>query len=141
MPGLELITDKLIKMKEYLNQLKKIAPDTYQDYLKDLVSKYAVERLIQLIVDLALDINNIILAYLQKPPASDYFNSFIDLAECRVLNESFAVKIAPSTGLRNRLVHEYETINDRIVFESISETIEQYTLYMKEINKYIEQHQ
>ena len=105
------------------------------------ISKYAVERLIQLIVDLALDINNIILAYLQKPPASDYFNSFIDLAECGVLPESLAVKIAPSTGLRDRLVHEYETINDRIVFESISETIEQYIIYMKEINKkYIEQH-
>ena len=51
-----------------------------------------------------------------------------------------AKQIAPSTELRNRLVHEYETINDQIVFESISETIGQYTLYMREINKYIEQH-
>ncbi len=137
MPGLELITDKLIKMKEYLSQLKKTAPDTYQDYLKDSVPKYAIERLIQLTVDLALDINNIILSYLKKPPASDYFNSFIDLAECGVLEEKFALIIAPSTGLRNRLIHEYETINDRIVFESIGETIEQYTFYMREINKYI----
>lgn len=137
MPGLELVTEKLIKMKDYLNQLKKFTPSTYQDYLKELLPKYAVERLIQLIVDLALDINNIILSYLKKPPAADYFNSFIDLAECGVLEDTFAIKIAPSTGLRNRLIHEYEAINDRIVFESIDETIEQYTFYMKEINKYI----
>jgi uncharacterized protein YutE (UPF0331/DUF86 family) len=137
MPGLELVTEKLIKMKDYLNQLKNFSPSTYQDYIKDLLPKYAVERLIQLIVDLALDINNIILSHLKRPPASDYFNSFIDLAECGVLEDSFATKIAPSTGLRNRLIHEYEAINDWIVFESIDETIEQYTLYMKEINKYI----
>jgi uncharacterized protein YutE (UPF0331/DUF86 family) len=137
MPGLELVTEKLIKMKDYLNQLKNFLPSTYQDYIKDLLPKYAVERLIQLIVDLSLDINNIILAYLKRPPASDYFNSFIDLAEYGVLEDSFATKIAPSTGLRNRLIHEYEAVNDRIVFESIDETIEQYTLYMKEINQYI----
>lgn len=69
MPGFELITGKLIKMKEYLNQLKKIAPGTYRDYLKDLVPKYAVERLIQLIVDLALDINNISEYYCLYSPA------------------------------------------------------------------------
>ena len=137
MPGLEIINDKLIKMKDYLGQLKKLSPNTYEDYVKDLITKYAVERLIQLIVDLALDINNIILSYLKRPPAADYYNSFIDLAENGVLDETFAVKIAPSTGLRNRLIHEYETVNDRIVFESISETIDQYTVYMKQINKFL----
>lgn len=137
MPSRELITEKLIKMKEYLNQLQKLSPASYEDYTKDLVSKYAVERLIQLIVDLALDINNIILSFHKKPPAADYYSSFIDLAECRVLTEQFAYEIAPSTGLRNRLIHEYEEINDAIVFNSIGQTIELYTLYIKEINRFM----
>lgn len=139
MPNRELITEKLIKMKEYLDQLQKFTPTSYEDYMKDLVSKYAVERLLQLIVDLALDINNIILSSLKKPPAADYFSSFIDLAECRALDEAFAYKIAPSTGLRNRLIHEYEEINDAIVFKSINQTIELYTLYIKEINRFANQ--
>jgi uncharacterized protein YutE (UPF0331/DUF86 family) len=136
MQSQELITEKLIKMKEYLDQLQKFTPSTYDKYINDLISKYAVERLLQLIVDLALDINNIILAALKKPPASDYFSSFINLAECRVLDEAFAYQIAPSTGLRNRLIHEYEEINDAIVFKSISQTVELYTLYLKEINRF-----
>jgi uncharacterized protein YutE (UPF0331/DUF86 family) len=135
MPSQELITEKLLKMKEYLEQLQKFTPNSYEDYVKDLISKYAVERLLQLIVDLALDINNIILSALKNPPAADYFSSFVDLAECQVLDETFAYKIAPSTGLRNRLIHEYEEINDAIVFKSISQTIELYTLYIKEINR------
>ncbi|MCM8901062.1 DUF86 domain-containing protein [Caldicoprobacter algeriensis] len=96
-----------------------------------------MERLIQLIVDLALDINNILLSYMGKPPASDYFNSFIELAECGVLDSKFAADIAPSSGLRNRLVHEYDKINDKIVYESIDKIIDMYVLYMQAINKFI----
>jgi uncharacterized protein YutE (UPF0331/DUF86 family) len=136
MPSQELITEKLIKMKDYLDQLQKFTPSTYDKYVNDLISKYAVERLVQLIVDLALDVNNVILAALKKPPASDYFSSFINLAECRVLDEAFAYQIAPSTGLRNRLIHEYEDINDAIVYKSISQTVQQYTIYIKEINRF-----
>ncbi len=139
MPSQELVTEKLIKMKEYLDQLQRFTPSSYQDYVKDLISKYAVERLLQLIVDLALDINNIILSALKKPPAADYFSSFIDLTECRALDETFAYQIAPSTGLRNRLIHEYEEVNDAIVFKSIRQTIELYTLYIKEINRFVNQ--
>jgi uncharacterized protein YutE (UPF0331/DUF86 family) len=137
MPGIEVIVEKLIKMKEYIEQLKKIKPGSYQEYLHNVTVKFAVERIIQLIVDLALDINNIILAYHKKPPAADYFNSFIDLGECDVIDRTFAVEIAPSTGLRNRLVHEYEKINDEIVYRSIEKVCKMYGNYMVLINKFL----
>lgn len=66
MPGIETIIDKMIKMKEYIEQLKKLRPAAYQEYINNLTCKYAAERLIQLIVDLALDINNILLSYMKK---------------------------------------------------------------------------
>jgi uncharacterized protein YutE (UPF0331/DUF86 family) len=117
MPAQEIIVEKLLKMKEYIHQLKVIRPASYEEYLQSLTTKYAVERLLQLIVDLALDINNIILSYKGKPAAA---------------------QIAPSSGLRNRLVHEYEEINNQIVYNSIEKTIDMYVLYMKEIKKVIQ---
>ncbi len=138
MPAQEIIVEKLLKMKEYIHQLKVIRPASYEEYLQSLTTKYAVERLLQLIVDLALDINNIILSYKGKPAAADYFNSFIDLTDCNVLEPAFATQIAPSSGLRNRLVHEYEEINNQIVYNSIEKTIDMYVLYMKEIKKVIQ---
>lgn len=137
MPGIELLVDKLIKMKEYMEQLTKIKPGTYDEYASNLTARYAVERLIQLIVGLALDINNIILSYLKKPPAPDYFNSFIELGENNVLDRSFAAGIAPSTGLRNRLVHEYENTNNEIVYKNIDRFIEMYSKYMAFIAEYV----
>ena len=138
MPGIETIIDKLIKMREYISQLKIIKPDSYKQYTEDNITRYAVERLMQLIVDLALDINNILLSYNKKPPASDYFNSFIDLVECGVLGEVLALGIAPSTGLRNRLIHEYEAINNEVVYNSIDKVVDMYSMYMIEVNKYIQ---
>jgi uncharacterized protein YutE (UPF0331/DUF86 family) len=49
-------------------------------------------------------------------------------------NSVFAASIAPSTGLRNRLVHEYEEINDEIVFNSIGKVLDMYKNYLKLIS-------
>ncbi len=134
----DIITEKLIKMKKYLKELKSIRPADFSLYIQNLTTRYAVERLMQLIVDLALDINNIILSQKGKPAAVDYFNSFMDLADCGVLPPEFAAQIAPSTGLRNRLVHEYEEVDNKIVYSSIDKTIDMYGRYITEIKKVLE---
>lgn len=55
---------------------------------------------------------------LNKGPAKDYYNSFINLAENSVIDMDLALKIAPSTGLRNILVHEYQNIDNNILYKS-----------------------
>jgi uncharacterized protein YutE (UPF0331/DUF86 family) len=135
LPAADIITEKLIKMKKYLEELNSIKPADFNSYTQNLTTRYAVERLLQLIVDLALDINNIILSQKGKPAAVDYFSSFLDLADCGVLTPEFAIQIAPSTGLRNRLVHEYEEVNNKIVYNSIDKTINIYGRYIMEIKK------
>lgn len=135
MPGYEVITEKLLHLLHYLRQLEEIQPDTYDRYASDLTRRLATERLIQLIVDIALDINNLMLSAHRLAPASDYFNSFLDLGEAGVLDRVFAVSIAPSTSIRNRLVHEYEKTDDRIVFASIPKFLDLYRQYADFINK------
>jgi uncharacterized protein YutE (UPF0331/DUF86 family) len=91
----------------------------------------------QLIVECATDINNMILKKQGKGPSRDYYNSFIDLAENNVMDMEFAVRIAPSTGLRNILVHEYQKIDDEIVFNSINNVKKYYLEYIDVISKYL----
>lgn len=78
-----------------------------------------------------------ILKNIGKGPSRDYFNSFLDLAENQVLEMNFALKIAPSTGLRNILVHEYEKIDDGIVFQSIANVLTYYLQYLNTISEYL----
>ena len=46
-------------------------------------------------------------------------------------------QLAPSAGLRNRLVHEYDDIDSRIVYQAMSLDLELYQEYMQEIQDYI----
>ena len=134
----ELIHRKLTKLIQYLNELKAIKDYTLEEYLDNYFIKRTTERLLQLIVEVATDINGHIIVEEGHNPPHNYYQSFIKLGQLNLINEELATKLAPSTGLRNRIVHEYEEINDQIVFESISTALELYKQYIKEIKDLVE---
>ena len=133
----EIIINKLIKMEKYISELEKFKPETFNEYKKDQLKRYAIERLIQLIIDLALDVNNILINKSDRYPAQDYYSSFLELIDLEILSEEFAKDIAPSTGIRNRLVHEYEEVDDKVVYQNLDKLIKYYLSYIKYINKRI----
>lgn len=134
-----IVRRKLNKMIEYLGQLEEVDQYKMENYLDNFFVKRTAERLIQLIVETATDINgHLIVSSGHKPPA-DYYTSFIKLSECQIVGQKFAEEIAPSAGLRNRLVHEYEEIDDEIVYKSIQKTIESYKEYIKKIENYLKE--
>jgi len=134
----EVICRKLEVLLNYRNELKDYSQElNLEEYKKNKLIKRAIERTIQLIVESATDINNMILRGLGEPSATDYFNSFIELGEKAVLDMPFAIQIAPSTGLSNIIVHEYQKIDDEIVYNSIEKTLKCYSQYIKKINKYL----
>lgn len=133
-----LVRRKLNKMIEYLKQLENVNQYTLENYLDNFFIKRTAERLIQLIVETATDINGHLIVSNENKPPSDYYSSFIKLGEYKILDKNFAKKIAPSAGLRNRLVHEYEEIDDKIVYKSIQKTIRMYKKYIKKIENYLD---
>jgi len=134
----ELVRRKLNKLIQYLKELEAAEEYTFADYLDNYFIKRTVERLLQLIVETATDINSHIAVDDGKKAANDYYESFILLSELDVFDRKFAYKIAPSTGLRNRIVHEYEEIDDQIVYNSIDDTLKMYKKYIEFIENYIE---
>ena len=131
------ICAKLDKLFTYYEELKNLSTISLEEYKRNSIYRRAIERTMQLIVECATDINNMLLRMNGSKGASDYFNSFIDIAELNVIPVEFALQIAPSTGLRNILVHEYEEIDDTIVYHSINMCLKHYLKYMDLINKYL----
>ena len=131
------ICAKLDKLYVYYEELKNISTISLEEYNHNMIYRRAIERTMQLIVECATDINNMLLKTHGQKGSADYFNSFIDIAESNIIPTNFALKIAPSTGLRNILVHEYEDINDEIVYRSIGPCLEYYLEYMNLINQYL----
>jgi uncharacterized protein YutE (UPF0331/DUF86 family) len=125
----EIIRRKLVKMSEYLQELARLEDISYSDYISDFKHKRSVERLIQLLVDVAVDINSHVLVDEGFAPPQDAFDSFIKVGQIGVLPYEFAEAIAPATGERNIIVHEYEAIDDALVYDSIKETLKMFNEY------------
>lgn len=133
----EVLQEKLAALLRYYKELKALEGISWEEYSQNNLYKRTVERLIQLIVEVATDINSMLLKSLDRGPTADYFSSFIELAEAGVIPMEFALEIAPSTGLRNVIVHEYQKIDDRLVYRSIKETLKYYFKYLQLITDYI----
>jgi uncharacterized protein YutE (UPF0331/DUF86 family)/predicted nucleotidyltransferase len=134
----EIVNRKLSQMVEYLTALTPLQRLSYADYLQQSLPRYAAERLLQLLVDTAVDINSHLIVELTGTPPQDYYDSFIKAAQAGVLSVAFALSIAQSTGLRNRLVHQYEAIDHAIVHNAIAEAVTQYTEYCRHITTFLE---
>jgi Uncharacterized conserved protein len=132
------ICAKLDKLYTYYEELKSFSAISLEEYKGNFIYRRAIERAMQLIVECATDINNMILRMNGSKGSTDYFNSFIDIAELNIIPMEFALEIAPSTGLRNILVHEYEEIDDNIVYQSIDTSLKHYLTYMDLINTYLD---
>jgi uncharacterized protein YutE (UPF0331/DUF86 family) len=136
----DLVIRKLTKLKNYLQELSTYKSITWEEYSGAFQNQRTVERLIQLIVDIAVDINTHMLVDEGFAPPQDAYNSFLEASsKLGLFPESFAQSIAPSTGERNIIVHEYERIDDVIIYGSIVETISYYEDYIKHVSNYLNQ--
>jgi uncharacterized protein YutE (UPF0331/DUF86 family) len=133
----EVLQRKLQKLQEYLDEIAYYKELTWSEYKGNTQIRRAVERLIQLIVDVAVDINTHSIVDAGGSPPDNAYDSFIKAAEMSLIDDKLAMEIAPSTGERNILVHDYEAIDDLLIFESIPEVTEMYKKYLKNFLKLI----
>jgi uncharacterized protein YutE (UPF0331/DUF86 family) len=132
-----VIRRKLGHIADALSALGPLTRLKLDEYRKRLYERKAAERLLQEAIEAALDINAHIIAEHGAALPEDYYGGFIALGRLEVVPEDFARELAPSAGLRNRLVHEYETIDDAKVFESIGTMLELYPRYIEAIESFL----
>ena len=127
------IIRKIKLIQEELSRLETLSNYSLTEITKDFIKLYAVERALEKIIMRAIDINQHIIAEIGKgdEKVKNYEDTFYVLSEMGIYTESFAKEIAPSAGLRNRLVHEYNDTKDKIIYELVKDAIKQYTNYCR----------
>lgn len=103
----------------------------------DLDQRLILERILTQLVDLAVGINTqIASAELGIVPA-DYRSSFPALAEAGAIEPDLARRLAPSTGMRNVLVHAYLDLDvDRFV-SSVPPARVQFGEYVEQVARWL----
>ena len=133
----EIVLARLRLINKYIKTLEEFSTLSLDTYLEDFRQQLVVERLLQLITQAAIDINDHLLSHLNPGNSNTNFEAFIELSKYNVISSELAKQIAPSSGLRNRLVHEYDDLDPGQVFRAISFALQEYPIYVEQINSYL----
>lgn len=134
----DLVLRKIESLKKYLDELETFQALTFEEYRGKISNYRSVERLIQLLVEVASDINAHLLARMQNVAVEDYRSSFLLMGEKGLLNPTLAQDLSKATGMRNRLVHDYEKIDDQAVFHAIPLALSGFKEYIKQVLNILE---
>jgi uncharacterized protein YutE (UPF0331/DUF86 family) len=133
----EIIRKKVAVMIENLKALEPIMNMTPEEYIEELYKRKATERLLQELIEAAIDVNTYLIVQTGNTIPDDYYESFIKAGELKIISLELAEKLAPSAGLRNRLVHEYDRLEHSIVLDAVRMAENLYPQYVKQIEDYI----
>jgi uncharacterized protein YutE (UPF0331/DUF86 family) len=139
----EFIRRKLQLIAEDLGRLAQFQDLTFQELIDDSLKLAAVERLLERIVMRAIDVNEHLISELatgqeEKITRLTYRDTFLRLAELNVYPSEFAQRIAPSAGLRNILVHDYNDVDRNILYQSIQSCLQDYSQYVEYAGRFLE---
>lgn len=132
------VEKRLERINQYSKEAEEIFKFSLREIKEDFLKYRTLERLLQLIVDEMIDLNNHLIRRLNFRSPDDFQGTFLILAENNILPEDFAIKIAPLVGLRNILVHRYEEINLDLFLNTLQKEKGDFKEYIKFIKKYIE---
>ncbi len=132
-----VIRRKLAHIIACLDGLRPLGRLSLDEYRARFYERKAAERLLQEAIEAALDINAHMIAELGGEVPEEYYGGFLKMADLGIVPLALADSLAPSAGLRNRLVHEYETIDDAKVLASTGTLLELYPRYVQAVEAYL----
>ncbi len=133
----DVIRRKLSIIMENLKALEPVRGMAEVHYRGDIYKKKATERLLQELIEVAIDINTHIIVGEGHDAPDDYYDSFIKMGKIGILGKDLALKLAPSAGLRNRLVHEYNGLDDSLILKAVGMACDLYPRYVREVEEYL----
>ena len=134
----ELIKNKINFIQKELDRLGGFKDLSFEEIISDYFKHTVVERILERIINDAIDINQHIIAELQESGVpNDYKETFEELVNLKVFDKDFAMDVSQSVGLRNILVHNYRKLDEKLFYKSIKSCLSDYTKYCDYILKFI----
>lgn len=117
------INDKLSEIEKNLNEFQSMDIPELEEYRKDIKTKAASERYFEKIVEGIISVGLLIIRLKKFSVPESEEHAFIILAKNNIINKDLAERLKDAKDMRNRIVHNYVTVDDSIVYRAISEEI------------------
>ena len=133
----DFVRKKLSALHKHLKELEPLTQMTLAEYKADYVRRHAAEKVVELIVEYALDMNRAILEADRAEPPQTSYNTFLETERLGIIPPELTPRLASTTGLRNRLVHRYDEIDNKAVYYSLQPLLRHYRQYERLIEAYL----
>ncbi len=133
----ERILARFDHLETCLKELKAITPRDLEEY-KRVEKKRSCERLLQISTKCVIDICHLLVSGLRLGLPSEEDDLLEKLHKAGVISGLMKEKLKEMKGFRNILVHEYENINDLIVYETVKTRLGDFESFKIEVVKALE---
>ncbi|MBI2043533.1 DUF86 domain-containing protein [Candidatus Pacearchaeota archaeon] len=134
-------SNKKIRKEDIEHKLSEIIeeylPSNIEDFLQSGISKHGIYKLIESAIEDVIKICSMINSDLKLGIPSDEDSIIKNLEDNKIISGETANKIIIMKGFRNILVHRYGKLDDKQAFENISENLEDFEKFKKEILKFL----
>uniref|UniRef100_A0A7C3RRD1 DUF86 domain-containing protein n=1 Tax=Dictyoglomus thermophilum TaxID=14 RepID=A0A7C3RRD1_DICTH len=111
----ELILRKLSEIEEHLQELEEFKDISIENYEKDWKIQRIVERTLQILIEICIDIANHIISDEKWRVPSSYSETFKILYENRVIDSALFKNLEKMAKFRNIIVHNYDKISPEVM--------------------------
>jgi len=132
-----LVGRKLAQIDTYLNQIKEFSKISLSRYKTDWKTERIVERTLQILIEVCIDIANHIISDKGMRLPTGYADTFKVLAENKVIGKKLSEELEEMAKFRNVVVHQYETIDPAIVVSILHRNLGDLEKYKKAILQYL----
>jgi len=137
-----LIRQKLANQKAYIAELGPYVELDYIDYQRHPGYNRITERLVQIIIESAIDVNEKLVEAMNEPPPVTARESFEVAQRLGAIDgELSALFCKTYVGLRNRIVHAYEKLDDHIVYFNARRLLDDAARYLAAVQRFVDQNQ
>lgn len=133
----ESIQFKVNRIRKNLRELQQMGKLSYHAYIKEEHNKYVVERLLQVAIEAMLDIGSHIIAEEGLGEPLEYRDVFSLLCQAKILPKTKLENYQNMVGLRNRIVHLYETIDHRLIHRFLRKDLSDIETYLRMVVRYL----
>lgn len=135
-----LVQQKLDHQEAYVAELDPFVRLDYADYQRQPGYNRITERLVQIIVESAVDINEKLIEAMSETPPGTARESFEAVQRLGVIDDDLsAVFCRTYVGLRNRIVHAYEKLDDHVVYFNARRLLDDAKRYIAAVHLFMDQ--
>ena len=137
MVDITLIERKLILLKKAQNELLAYPTKSFQEFKKSHLYQKAVEKTLQEMIEICMDVGKHIIADEQLGFPEDGKGIFTILSEHKVISTKTAEILIRMVGFRNLIVHLYEIIDPETVYTIWKKRLDDFDLFVSDVRSFL----